>query len=416
VDALASGDFQGSNDLNGNTILYDLSYRIEDGFRSNGDGDDELITAFNNGSIYYDESGDKPDQLLINSIQDNVSALTSGDFDGDGDFEIVTALQDGNNCKIYVSDDGEVGSITEYQIYSSDYFRVTALISGDFDGDGRDELVTAITNLQFIDSYIFVDDISTTGIAVGNAPWYGPSNEFHITALSSGDFNEDNIFNDRLIFALSDSNLVNTKLYCTDLNNFLFDSSYVFFGPDNYWHVTAMTIGDFKDDNKTTQELIISLSNGSYNHTIIYKTEDPMLNGIGTIIYDPGIPSDYHVSAMTSASFRESLHPVTSVHGNHGSEDNSAIQNFKLLQNYPNPFNPATTIRYLIPELSLVTLRVFDVLGNEIITLVNEEQQAGSYEIIWDTESASGGLPSGIYFYKLQTENFIETKKMILLR
>jgi hypothetical protein len=432
IDALASGDFQGSNDLEGNTILYDLSYRIEDGYRSNGDGDDELITAFNNGYIYYNESGNQPDQLLINSIKENVSAITSGDFDGDGDFEIVAAIQNGNNCKIYVNDDGEVGSITEYQIYSSDYFRVTALTSGDFDGDGRDDLVTAISNFQFLDSYIYVDDISTTGIAVGGSPWYGPSHEFHVTALTSGDFNEDNIFKDRLVFALSNSNLVDTKLYCTDLNNFSFDSSYVFFGPDNYWHVTAMTTGDFKDDNEITKELIIAFSNGSFNHTTIYKTEDPVLNGIGTIIYDPGSPSDYYVSAMTSASFKESLHPVT----NHGSNNNSTVQSFNLLQNYPNPFNPTTTIKYSIPPpLSppfnkgektgrFVTLKVFDVLGNEIATLVNEEKPVGSYEITWDAESASGGLPSGIYFYRLRVgdpstssgQSFVETKKMILMK
>ena len=412
VDALASGDFQGSNDLEGNTILYDLSYKIEDGYRSNGDGDDELITAFNNGNIYYNESGNQPDQLLINSIQENVSAITSGDFDGDGDFEIVTAIQNGNNCKIFVSDDGEVGSITDFQIYSSDYFRVTALTSGDFDGDGRDELVTAISNSQFIDSYIYVDDISTTGIAVGGLPWYGPSNEFHVTALASGDFNEDNIFKDRLVFALSNSNLVDTKLYCTELNNFSFDSSYVFFGLDNYWHVTAMTFGDFMDDNKITKELIIAFSNDSFNHTTIYKTEDPILNGIGTIIYDPGSPSDYYVSAMTSASFRESLHSVTSVDGNQGSSNNSTVQSFNLFQNYPNPFNPSTKITYTIPELSFITLKVYDVLGNEIAKLVNEEKQIGDYEVEFDGSE----LTSGIYFYRLQAGSYFETKKMILLK
>ena len=304
-------------------------------------------------------------------------------------------------------------AVTEgWNISSSDYFRVTALTSGDFDGDGRDELVTAISNSQFIDSYIYVDDISTTGIAVGGLPWYGPSNEFHVTALASGDFKEDNIFKDRLVFALSNSNLVDTKLYCTELNNFSFDSSYVFFGLDNYWHVTAMTFGDFMDDNKITKELIIAFSNDSFNHTTIYKTEDPILNGIGTIIYDPVSPSDYYVSAMTSASFRESLHSVTSVDGNQGSSNNSTVQSFNLFQNYPNPFNPSTKITYTIPELSFITLKVYDVLGNEIAKLVNEEKQIGDYEVEFDGSE----LTSGIYFYRLQAGSYFETKKMILLK
>jgi len=85
---------------------------------------------------------------------------------------------------------------------------------------------------------------------------------------------------------------------------------------------------------------------------------------------------------------------------------------YALRQNYPNPFNPKTTIKYEIPELSFVTLKVYDVLGNEIETLVNKEQPAGQYEI----EFNSSSLSSGVYFYKLETENFGETKKMVLLR
>ena len=85
---------------------------------------------------------------------------------------------------------------------------------------------------------------------------------------------------------------------------------------------------------------------------------------------------------------------------------------FFLHQNFPNPFNPVTTIRYQIPELNFVTLKVYDVLGNEITTLVNEKKQAGTYEITWHAE----GLPSGVYFYQLRAGNFVETKKMILMK
>ena len=86
--------------------------------------------------------------------------------------------------------------------------------------------------------------------------------------------------------------------------------------------------------------------------------------------------------------------------------------NFNLAQNYPNPFNPVTTIQYSIPQRSSVTLKVFDVLGNEVATLVNEYREAGRYEIEFDAT----GLASGIYFYKLQAGNYVETKKMILMR
>ncbi len=81
-------------------------------------------------------------------------------------------------------------------------------------------------------------------------------------------------------------------------------------------------------------------------------------------------------------------------------------------QNYPNPFNPTTTITDQIPELSFVTLKVYDVLGSEVATLVNKEKQVGSY----DVEFNGSGLPSGIYFYRLQAIEFTQVKKMILLK
>ncbi|NNL20406.1 MAG: T9SS type A sorting domain-containing protein, partial [Ignavibacteriaceae bacterium] len=95
---------------------------------------------------------------------------------------------------------------------------------------------------------------------------------------------------------------------------------------------------------------------------------------------------------------------------------------YALSQNYPNPFNPSTTIRFSIPASSLVTLKVYDVLGNEVATLVSEKKPVGSYEVKFSATggSASGGdvynLPSGIYFYRLQANDFAQVKKMILLK
>ena len=88
--------------------------------------------------------------------------------------------------------------------------------------------------------------------------------------------------------------------------------------------------------------------------------------------------------------------------------------NFSLSQNYPNPFNPATTIRYNIPTAIHVTLKVYDILGNAVQTLVNKEQQPGSYNVLF--AAGSRRLASGVYFYRLQAGSFVNTKKMILLQ
>jgi hypothetical protein len=85
---------------------------------------------------------------------------------------------------------------------------------------------------------------------------------------------------------------------------------------------------------------------------------------------------------------------------------------FLLSQNYPNPFNPNTKIKYSVPQISNVVITVFDVLGNEIETLVNEEKSAGNYSV----EFNAANLPSGVYFYQLKAGEFISTKKMILLK
>ena len=93
---------------------------------------------------------------------------------------------------------------------------------------------------------------------------------------------------------------------------------------------------------------------------------------------------------------------------------------FALLQNYPNPFNPGTKIKFSIPnvgsELAQTVLKVFDILGNEVATLVDEYREAGRYEVEFQSAVGNRRLASGIYFYKLQAGSFVETKKMILMR
>ena len=93
-------------------------------------------------------------------------------------------------------------------------------------------------------------------------------------------------------------------------------------------------------------------------------------------------------------------------------DDQLQLVNFSLDQNYPNPFNPTTKISWQSPVSSWQTLKVYDILGNEVATLVDEEKSAGSYEVTFDASS----LPSGNYFYKLSAGGFIQTKKMVLVK
>ena len=90
---------------------------------------------------------------------------------------------------------------------------------------------------------------------------------------------------------------------------------------------------------------------------------------------------------------------------------------FALEQNYPNPFNPSTLLRYSIVSTSLVTLKVYDILGREVKTLVNKEQASGVYDINWNGDDELGNkVSTGVYFYRIEAGDFIQTKKMILVK
>ncbi len=124
-------------------------------------------------------------------------------------------------------------------------------------------------------------------------------------------------------------------------------------------------------------------------------------NGVGTVIGSVGMKN------VLGLAFEET--GVTSVEDD---VNKTVPTEFSLEQNYPNPFNPSTRIRYSVPQNSNVELKVFDILGRKVITLVNEIKSVGTYEIYYNAV----GLPSGIYFYQLRAGDYVEIKKMLLLK
>jgi hypothetical protein len=94
------------------------------------------------------------------------------------------------------------------------------------------------------------------------------------------------------------------------------------------------------------------------------------------------------------------------------SKKKTLVSSYRLSQNYPNPFNPTTDIEFSIPKSEFVTLKVYNILGEEVITLISEKLTIGKYKYEWDASN----LSSGIYFYRIQAGDFVETKKMILIK
>jgi 5'-nucleotidase len=158
------------------------------------------------------------------------------------------------------------------------------------------------------------------------------------------------------------------------------------------------------------------------NEFLLYALSDPSIVGTTINIIDPYLYTDSSEFQILSEyiMYKQTISPEN--RGNIISnvkriDDDETPAEFRLEQNYPNPFNPSTKIEFRIADFGFVTLKVYDILGNEIATLVNEEKQPGTYEVEFDSHSGEvRNLASGIYFYRIQASEFMDVKKMILIR
>jgi len=156
---------------------------------------------------------------------------------------------------------------------------------------------------------------------------------------------------------------------------------------------------EFSCDSGETWEIIndmVSTTNSGYNW------QAPNISSEKCLIRLGNYPCRYDVSDSTFTIMQ-----TVSIE-----TEKTLLTEYSLSQNYPNPFNPKTKISYTVPQTANVTLNVYDILGNEIAVLVNEQKSIGNYEV----EFNAINLPNGIYFYRLQAGSFVETKKMILMK
>jgi WD40 repeat protein len=159
------------------------------------------------------------------------------------------------------------------------------------------------------------------------------------------------------------------------------------------------------------------------HNTFFAASEDGILKsadfGATWTIYNNALPTR-RLTSLIISPYSDTMFVSTETHGvlkvwnfvTSARENPNVPDRTELFQNYPNPFNPTTTIRFEIPHSSFVTVKVFDVLGREVATLVNEEMRAGRYERIFD----GGNFASGIYVYHLNADNYVATRKLVLIK
>ena len=204
---------------------------------------------------------------------------------------------------------------------------------------------------------------------------------------------------------------------------------YAFLRPYN--DSNGLTVANFNNSSKsvtmdlTTTNLKFTggfIPSSTYWVNDLYSDTSYQLLGSELANFSVTLPA-YGSAVYTISTTEESvvlppIPPIVSV----DDELSSLPENYNLFQNYPNPFNPSTTIRYSVTNADLVRIKVYDILGREVITLVNEFKQPGTYEVQFSAKggSASGGdasgLASGIYLYRIESGSFVQTKKMILLK
>ncbi len=260
-------------------------------------------------------------------------------------------------------------------------------------------------------TYIGLTDYEVYSLAVlGSNLFAGTDSGVFVTTNNGGNWSAVN------------SGLTEDNIYAlTFSNNTLYagTSAGVFISNDNganWTDISSATLSDKIVYSIAVHQVNIIAGTGGYG---IYVSTN---NGITWEESDDGLPNsftDVHVLEKSSTTLYAGTlfqgaweRPLTDYLTDVISTSDNMPQKFSLSQNYPNPFNPSTTIEFSIPQESFVELKVFDVLGNEVVTLAKNNYAAGTYK----TDFNADNLPSGFYIARLTAGDFVQTKKMLLLK
>jgi photosystem II stability/assembly factor-like uncharacterized protein len=219
-------------------------------------------------------------------------------------------------------------------------------------------------------------------------------------------------------YAVSDLAVSGTNLFAGTQGAYLSDSSGIFCSTNNgaNWDLVGL-----ENLNLFALACIDNyIFAGTFNDGIFLSTN----NGTSWVPFNEGIDdntsivsiaikdSNVFISTYRSGPWVVCRRPLSDIITSVAQAIDPLPINYFLSQNYPNPFNPSTKITYSLPNTGMVQIKVFDLLGQEIATLVNEEKPVGTYEVNWN----AANLPSGVYFYRIQAGSFVQTRKMILLK
>ncbi len=378
----------------------------------NGDGMDELYTM----PRYYGllrqvdpVTGSTVDSLIIS---DNGSAfdcrgLTAVDIDNDGKTElIVMGLYRDLGHYLYAFDDGlRLKDGWPHDMGMNDFIAPTVPVFGDIDNDGNMEYASGYFDLDY--SYMFVWNIDGSSFLPGSPNGFFAKTP-QISLMNMPDIVDIDGDGSSDILACANNDAFLTfrvhRVYAWNnkadvIRDFPIVSAA---GIETSYYRFVPMLGDIDKDG--TADMILTSADMSLE-----------------FVSFPGVPYNpckaFAPAWRYDRSFSGTLPEIPCVPT--GSDEDVPVvpQDFVLKQNYPNPFNPTTVINYTLPSRSDVEIAVYDILGRRVRTLLDETQAAGPHEVSWNgTDGAGHPVATGVYFYRLQAGDMIETRKMMLLK
>ena len=440
----------GTLSSNPDWISGDLVYTFSCAFGdADGDGDLDLAVA---GGESYDDHPEQP--RIYYNIGGMLESLPSwkatasqysydvnwADFDNDGDLDVVFAGESSPN-RIFANNNGVISLTPTWQSTDASQY-ANSLFVGDVNNDGFLDLAIS-DNSQLGGSGKFKMYLSNNGVLNTTPFWtstfsgYGSGinladidNDSDIDLLTGGWWqpvriylNNNGIFNTNPEYTSTSTSVVEV-ITCGDVDNEAVNNIQEVFISDGLKKLFYLPRTPLQYLNR----VIVGTDTLQYNQ-YCYDLE----NGWVMLATQP--VSGTSITVETAVSWDIDL-GITNWDQNKGNylflntsdpvyvkTEENLPEGFVLYQNYPNPFNPSTKIKFTIPVVTLsgvegsqVQLKVYDVLGNEVTTLVNEELPAGEYEVEFNPVSSIKYPASGIYFYQLRVGDYLVTKKMILLK
>ena len=390
----------------------DYAYGISVGDFNNDDWEDFAIKVGGNTCVYLNDQSGKFSEVWCGGSGDYRS-LDLADLNGDNSLDILSGIQTPTGGLIEVFTNNGTG--TDFQqtwqsnLYGSNYGTIYNIFAANLNYDSDKDIVAALDEGSII---TFSGDGSGTFFNEEMIKELGSL----IFSLATGNINGDTLtdiavyvgWGEVRIFTTNNVDSLTELWVSPNFSENAYNLALEDFDHDGY---SDLFVGTFQ-----TGYLFIYKNQSGSDFTLVWNDTLPGSGYTGKVTYlnndsfpdlIVGEENDIHLLINTANPVPVEL------------AFNNIPDKYTLLQNYPNPFNPATKIKYQLPNASFVSVKIYDVLGNEIVTLVNEEKTAGSYEIDFNANNlpdGKAGLSSGIYFYKLQAGAFVETKKMVFLK